>query len=86
MTEKILLLHGLWLHPWAMRWLQQQFNAAGYEVITPVYHSISANSANNVGLVYQAVQRYAPSSLKRLGILYLTTCVGLGYDLMLPDA
>ncbi|EQS84257.1 hypothetical protein G823_03621, partial [Escherichia coli HVH 167 (4-6073565)] len=21
-----------------------------------------------------------------LGILYLTTCVGLGYDLMLPDA
>ncbi len=27
-----------------------------------------------------------PSSLKRLGILYLTTCVGLGYDLMLPDA
>lgn len=59
MTEKILLLHGLWLHPWAMRWLQQQFNAAGYEVITPVYHSISANSANNVGLVYQAVQRYA---------------------------
>ena len=28
----------------------------------------------------------SPSSLKRLGILYLTTCVGLGYDLMLPDA
>ncbi len=30
--------------------------------------------------------RFAASSLKRLGILYLTTCVGLGYDLMLPDA
>ena len=27
-----------------------------------------------------------PSSLKRLGILYLTTCVGLGYDFVLPDA
>ena len=26
------------------------------------------------------------SSLDRLSILYLTTCVGLGYDLMLPDA
>ncbi len=29
---------------------------------------------------------HAGSRLKRLGILYLTTCVGLGYDLMLPDA
>ncbi|TXH70263.1 MAG: acetyltransferase [Thiothrix sp.] len=59
MTEKILLLHGLWLHPWAMRWLQQQLTKAGYEVVTPVYHSISSNSAHNVRLVYQAVQRYA---------------------------
>ena len=59
MTEKILLLHGLWLHPLAMRWLQQQFNAAGYEVVAPVYHSISTNSAHNVSLVYKAVQRYA---------------------------
>ncbi|WP_298609761.1 alpha/beta hydrolase [uncultured Thiothrix sp.] len=59
MTEKILLLHGLWLHPWAMRWLKQQFTNAGYEVVTPIYHSISSNSAHNVSLVYQAVQRYA---------------------------
>lgn len=59
MTEKILLLHGLWLHPWAMRWLEQQFIQAGYEVITPIYHSISTNSAHNVTLIHQAVQRYA---------------------------
>lgn len=59
MTEKILILHGLWLHPWAMRWMQQQFNAAGYETITPVYHSISTNSANNVAAIYKAVQRSA---------------------------
>lgn len=57
MSEKILLLHGLWLHPWAMRWLQQQFKAAGYQVITPVYPSISANSANNVTLIYKTVQQ-----------------------------
>lgn len=59
MTEKILLLHGLWLHPWAMRWLQQQLTSAGYTVIAPVYHSISSNSSHNVSLVYQAVQRSA---------------------------
>ena len=28
----------------------------------------------------------SPSSLKRNSILYLTTCVGLECDLMLPDA
>lgn len=59
MTEKILLLHGLWLHPWAMRWLQQQLTNAGYEVMAPAYHSVSSNSAHNVSLVYRAVQRYA---------------------------
>ncbi|MFZ1342708.1 esterase/lipase family protein [Thiothrix eikelboomii] len=57
MTEKILLLHGLWLHPLAMRWMQQQFSAAGYETIAPVYHSISNNSAKNVSLIYEAVQQ-----------------------------
>lgn len=59
MTEKILLLHGLWLQPWAMRWLQQQFSAAGYEVLTPIYYSIRANSANNVSLIYKSVQKMA---------------------------
>lgn len=58
MTEKILLLHGLWLHPLAMRWMQQQFSAAGYEAIAPVYHSISNNSAKNVAIIYQAVQEH----------------------------
>lgn len=57
MTEKILLLHGLWLHPLAMRWMQQQFTAAGYETIAPIYHSISTHSAANVAAVYKAVQR-----------------------------
>jgi pimeloyl-ACP methyl ester carboxylesterase len=59
MTEKILLLHGLWLHPLAMRWMQQQFNAAGYATIAPAYHSISNNSAKNVELIYTAVQQLA---------------------------
>lgn len=58
MSEKILLLHGLWMHPLAMRWLQQQFNQAGYETFAPVYHSISTSPANNVTAIYQALQRY----------------------------
>ena len=58
MSEKILLLHGLWMHPLAMHWLEQQFRLEGYQTFSPIYRSTSKSPVDNARAVHQAMQRH----------------------------
>ena len=57
MSATVVLLHGLWMHPWVMTRLDNHLSAAGYQVIAPNYPTVQASPAANAEAIYQSLQQ-----------------------------
>lgn len=51
----VLLLHGLWMGPWAMSWLADELSEAGFETRALALHSMSDSPETHVARLAQAV-------------------------------
>jgi pimeloyl-ACP methyl ester carboxylesterase len=53
--QMVLLLHGLWMGPWAMSWLARELGEAGFETQAIALHSMSDSPETHVARLAQAL-------------------------------
>lgn len=65
--QMVLLLHGLWMGPWAMNWLAGELSESGFETRALALHSTSDSPESHVASVAQAVSDSDADRIHLLG-------------------
>ena len=65
--QTVILLHGLWMGPWAMSWLAQRLGDDGFETRSLSLHSMSDSPDAHVARLAQAVAEVDADRVHLLG-------------------